>query len=237
MLILLAISLNAPGQQSRQFKPHTVFGLQFKPIIPLSILDTDGKLVTSEEVTLDLEENGGYNFGMVVRHNLTKNWSIEWGINYVSRKYVYNVTGDSINPITEDFNLNNYEIPVQALYYVQLGDRMFMNASLGNSFDFYPTGGLVYFDNDQSIELALVEKNWVQFALVANLGAEYRTPESGTFYLGLSLHRPYSPIADVYVSRLLPNSNTFQRLLSTEVSGSYFTFDIRYFFNNGNPDR
>jgi hypothetical protein len=72
-----------------------------------------------------------------------------------------------------------------------------------------------------------VKRHTVQPALIANLGWEYRTFQSGYFYIGSSLHRPFG---DVFVSKIVYSKPGFRSEVFEAISGAYLTFDIRYFF-------
>ena len=78
----------------------------------------------------------------------------------------------------------------------------------------------------------------MQAAFIANLGVEYRTKEKGIFYFGASFHRPWKNTA-----RSFPEYDDGTNSFNTEapsaedskyldISGNYFTLDIRYFFSS-----
>jgi hypothetical protein len=177
--------------------------------------------------------------GMVIRRGLNKNWSFETGINLVQRNYT--LTFD--HPILEekqelDFRFIGYEIPLQGMIYVRLGDHLYMNASGGVSIDLYPTDvqsqvssrrDTLRFDFFQRT----FKNSWVQVALLANYGFEYRTKEDGYFYFGASFHRPFADIAQTAVQF---DINTNPTRINYALSGSYLTLDFRYFFHE-DPDR
>ena len=89
LLFTLAVSGDLFGQ-----KGVTTFGLQVKPVIPLSFFDP---LVTVEAPPLrgSMELTGGLAFGMVVRYGLTKSISFETGINQITRRYDFGVANDT----------------------------------------------------------------------------------------------------------------------------------------------
>ena len=77
-------------------------------------------------------------------------------------------------------------------------------------------------------------RNWIQAGVVGNLGVEYRTEKSGTFYLGATFHRPFNDMALAEFTYYGPNF--FPYSLSTMLDGSYLTVDLRYYFHE-DPDR
>ena len=71
-----------------------------------------------------------------------------------------------------------------------------------------------------------------QPAIAANAGFEYRTEKSGTIYLGASFHRPFTYI---YLSRIGYDGNNKNVVIGNEMSGTYLTIDLRYFFPETTP--
>lgn len=216
------------------------FGIQFKPIFPLGIVNTDGQTVNEEnqQSTLEIKNSNGYNIGAVIRIGISNRISLETGINYVQRNYDFLLTSPDYPRSEASVRFTGYELPLQALVFVRLGQQMFMNASGGFVLDLFPTGGVVSYDRD-TIEYGLLESNWIIPAINANLGFEYRTKKQGYFYVGSSYHLPLKDIATVFVSYRVPGSNNYEELITSEptVSGSYLTLDLKYFFNPGMKEK
>jgi len=205
----------------------TTFGIQLKPIIPLGFIDGGVQEKKVANINFELEPKFGLAFGMVIRKGLTKNLSLESGINLVRRNYDLSIKDlDSSFTSQSSFRVVNYEIPVSGLVYVQLGRNTFMNVSGGFSFDMYPTPLFVGIDKEFSN--AINRKSWIQLSLIANVGWEYRTQKSGYLYFGASFHRPFSALLNSYVTY-----QAFDRSDQTvfSLSGNYLTLDFRYFFH------
>lgn len=215
-------------------KGVTAFGIQFKPIFPLNIVNTDGKVVRDDETgsTLTIDVNSGYSMGATIRFGLTDRISIETGINYIVRNYSFELTNNSFSPSSAELKFPGYQLPLVGMVFVRLSENVYMNSSAGISFDMFPTQGVVSHDRD-SIEYGLLEKNWVMLSLVANLGFEYRSKKSGYFYLGASYHNTFGDMADVIVSYKELNSNQYVKLVDPypAVNGNYLSLDLRYYFN------
>lgn len=217
----------------------TTFGIQFKPIIPSNFFGSGPESLSNGEFTADFKPSFGYNFGMVIRQGLTKRLSMETGINMVQRNYHVGFN----HPVLDGteimkFRLVGYEIPIQALVYVRLGKQLWMNASGGFSFDMYPSNvkvnsGLFVDTLSVDFDLFTMRRNWIQFALLANYGFEWRTENSGYFYLGASFHRPFTDIGYTAAKVTIDNDPS---TLYYGLSGSYLTFDLRYFFHE-DPQR
>ncbi len=212
----------------------TTLGIQFKPMIPSVFFGTSAEVATNGEFTAEFTPRIGHNFGMVVRHGFTKMWSLETGISLVQRNYYIDYTVPDLQQKQRlSFRFIGYEIPVQGLIYVRLGKQLWMNASGGLSLDMYPSDVLsrssirqdtLVFDFYQDT----FRRKWIQLAVLANYGFEWRTKESGFFYLGASFHRPFQEIA--YTKASL-DINTNPSSLVYPLSGSYLTVDVRYFFH------
>jgi hypothetical protein len=212
----------------------TTLGIQLKPMIPSKYLGTGTEDAEVDGLQVHFEPNVGLNFGMVVRRGLTRNWSVESGICMVQRNYTLHFNHPELSSEEElRFRFIAYEIPMQALVFVKLSDRLFMNASAGVSVDLYPSNvesssyefrDTLRFDFYQKT----YKQNWIQMALLANYGFEWRTPNKGYFYLGASYHRPFQPIGTTAV--LFELSGDPSRT-TTRLGGNYLTADFRYFFN------
>ncbi len=221
-LLLLAFCLLPTANCFSQSR-LTTFGIQIKPIFPVGFIGTGKQRVDTANVKFDLALKGGYNFGMVIRKGFSDLLAMELGINYVKRKYRLNIS-DTGHAESSEFRIIGYEIPASLLVYIRLGEKIFMNASLGASADMYASNVESIGENHNTLT---VRNHTFQAAIVANLGWEYRTESSGYFYLGASLHRPfdYELTTKAHYKRNTKEMDIYQPL-----SGSYLTVDLRYFF-------
>ncbi len=217
----------------------TTLGVQFKPMISSKFFGTTAETVQNGDLSLDFNPRFGINFGMIIRKGLTKNWSLETGINLVQRNYSIQFNHPILDkPETLNFRFIGYEIPLQGMIYVRLGQKLFMNASGGFSVDMYPTDVESQSDSRRDtlrfdFYQTTYKNRWVQFSVLANYGFEYRSKESGYFYLGATFHRPFSDIA-LTAARF--ELNTYPTRVEFPISGSYLTVDFRYFFPE-DPER
>ncbi len=243
---ILIISLLFTFHSASAQKDVTTFGIQVKPIIPSKFFDSGSETVTSDFVDFTFQPQLGINFGMVVRKGFTNMFSLEVGLNMVRRNYLLEYNENKYNSTKSiDFAFVGYELPIQGLVYVKLGDKLWMNAAGGFSIDTYPTSifstspdediwaDSLHFDFQQHTD----RNGWVQVSLIANYGFEYRTKDNGYFYLGASYHRPFSPIATSEAKLEIGTRGVDETIKAyQELSGSYLTFDIRYFFHE-DPER
>ena len=221
LLACLQLAAQEPKQQ------RLVFGLQFKPIVPTEVTRTLQESFVQNDITYVNKQRNGYALGMYMRKSFNKRYAIETGINYVVRKYRTTINVPDSVPLSDslDFRIVGYEIPVTGLIFVKLGEQLYMNNAFGLSFNMFPSdvaaGNQVY----QQIGR---KQGWLQPALLANHGYEFRSKKSGIFYLGATLQLPFW---DMY--RLTTNYRQEPRNESTpsRLNGTYFTIDLRYAFH------
>lgn len=236
--IAIALLITIPCLLFAQ-KDVTTFGVQLKPMIPSKFFNSGVTTETKDYLSVDFTPKVGWNFGMLMRVGFTDMFSLETGINLVRRNYNVTVTDlDYGAQLSLDYTFVGYEVPVQGLIYVKLGDQFWMNASGGLSFDTYPSNAFSAV-NTQVDTLALeleqrtFRRQWVQMSVLANYGFEYRTKEKGYWYLGASYHRPFSDMATTEAKYV---RNTVPLTVASNLSGSYLTVDLRYFFHE-DPER
>ena len=212
----------------------TTFGIQLKPLFSNSFVGAGRVEAQSGDLRCEIIPASGLNYGMVIRRGISKSWSVESGICFVRRNYELKTFNSELSePLSSRFRLICYEIPLQALVFVKLGEKLYMNGSGGFSVDVYPSDvetfassniDSVYFD----VQHRTFRRKWLQTSLLVNYGFEYRTTRSGYYYFGVSYHRGFQDIATSLV-RQLRNNDPEQMTLP--MSGNYLTVDFRYFFN------
>jgi hypothetical protein len=206
------------------------FGIQYKPIVPTKFFNAGPVTETvNDTFQTEIAPKLGHVFGMVIRWGLADWLALETGINHSRRNYNLNNT-DLLTEVTDksDFGLVNYQIPLQALIYVKLGEQFYMNTSFGASADMY-VSNLFTKGDDPRFQHWTWRKSWMQGSLLANVGFEFRTKEKGAFYIGASLNRPFSNITRTKIVYDRDLQERFE--VDTELNGNYLTLDIRYFFH------
>ncbi len=217
----------------------TTLGIQFKPMIPSKYFNTGTEGLESDTINISINPKAGLNFGMVVRRGLTKSWSFETGICLVQRNYSMKFDLPQLGETQHmTFRYICYEIPFQGIIFVKLTDQIYMNGSAGFSLDLYPSDIETFTSvRKDSISYDFMQKtwrkSWIQAAILANYGFEYRTKSSGYFYLGASYHRPFNEIGYTAIE-VERNSNPDRYVLL--LRGNYLTADFRYFFHE-KPER
>ena len=185
--------------------------------------------VTKNNVSFEIQRQGGYALGMTIRKDLSKRWSIESGLGLMNRDYNVAMRRTDTPALSREATIRvlAYDLPVSGLLYIRLGERLYTNVALGTMLTFFPSDLAQQQDNYTNL---FVRNRRIMLGGIANIGLEYRTEKKGYFYLGASYQLPF---ANTYTSRLAyiyPNQTRLETDL--KVYGDYLTIDLRYFFNN-----
>lgn len=221
--LLLLFLLLCKGSMAQE--NTTTVGIQYKPIFPLNFIGTGTETSTNNGVGFELGLKSGFCGGMVIRHGFTDLLGLEGGINYVKRKYKLAITDSSFTG-KSSFQAIGYEIPLSMLVFIQLGEYLYMNASLGTSFDMFASSVQ---STDTYFKNVVFRNRVIQSAVLANIGWEWRTEKSGYIYLGASYHRPFGFIYLADTEYIV--NRTVKAETETKLLGNYLTLDLRYFFH------
>jgi hypothetical protein len=218
-------------------KGQTTMGLQLKPMFASKFFESGPQRFVSDSLDATLSQKLGWNTGVVIRKGINEMWSIESGISMVQRNFELKFYSQryQIEDVLK-YKMIGYEIPVQALIYVQLSPKWYINGSGGVALDFYPSNlyktGSVFKDSLYVDAYAKTYRTrWAMLAATANLGFEYRTKDQGYFYVGASYHRP---MGDIALTQLRVESKGAGNDLWMPIGGTYLTLDLRYFLK---PDK
>lgn len=235
LLLTLLLSFTSVQAQSTKKNPPSYFGLQIKPIIPGNFLSKSQIKVNDTAFVGTFTQQYGYSFGAIVRVGLTKLISIETGINQVKRNYKIDFElSDSSVTASTTMGILSYDIPLTAMIYIQLSERIFTNASLGTSVVFYPSNvAAIVLAEDKHLFISEGRRNrHFDFEVNGNLGFELRTEKKGFFYIGASTKVPFRPIFTVAAAYEYKNS--VKKIGVGQVNGAYLSLDLRYYFPNTN---
>lgn len=229
--ILLLIFFDSQGQDN---KPK--FGFQYKPIIPSQYFNSSHIEKASGAYKFNLEPKYSNSFGMILRQKLNKTFIIECGLNYTQRNYNLIINNDiqNINDFTS-FGIRSYELPIQLLTYIRASKLWYLNVAFGISENILASDIVSYGKTTEAYYQNTYRRSGGYRAMLANLGMEYRTQQKGTYYIGASLHLPWTEIGRVY-PRYEDDDNSFNdqnfdEKFFLEITGTFITIDLRYFFN------
>lgn len=200
--------------------------------------------VRYQDTLFKLSPQVRFRLGMCVRTDFSKKFSLQTGIYYIERVYEAQVgktdaTGTAFQSMifNSSFKYIGFEIPVMGLFYVQLGERWFLNNLLGFSVEFFPSS-VKSISSDTAIAYKVygARNSWAVPSVKVAVGFEYRTENAGYFYLGGQFHRPFFPIFDGFIERKNPEPFGLQ---TSEIpaSGTYFSIDLKYFFPPGKKNK
>jgi hypothetical protein len=217
-------------KNKKTYKYKSFFGICYKPTFPTRVFKSGPLVLQSDSISAEVKPTFGYTFGFNVRIGLSKKFSIESGLNMIQRNYkiTYNMS-DTINA-TNDLNVLNYEIPINALVYIQLSKSIFASTSAGTSLSFYPS--------ELTTQIVVGKHRFTQegrryhrlgFDINANVGFEYRTLKNGTFYAGFAAKIPSRPIL---ATATIHEAYDQKVALIGNLTGTQLSIDFKYFFHN-----
>ena len=240
LLLITTISLTVTAQKKkRKNKFPTYFGIELSPVFPTAFIGE--KTLTINQPTNDpfnisttITQKMGFTFGGTVRASFTKFIALETGLNYTKRNFDLSMSlPDSSINATNELSFIQYSIPINALFYIKLDEKWYMDAALGVAVNFSPTNvGVTTYPQNRHVffHLGHVEKK-VGFDMNANLGFEFRTEKDGFFYLGGSARIPFQPLFRLYMQYEYNTSATV-KTIDGEVDGSFLAIQFKYFFPN-----
>ena len=221
-------TFNSKAQNSK-----TTFGLKYKPIIPAAYFNAADLSKSSASYIFNLKPKYSDSFGMVIRHQINKTFSVESGLNYTQRNFKLSITNSDINLADfTAFGMRTYEFPIQLLTYVRASENWHLNIAFGISHNVLASDIFSYGEEKNNFYFQnTTRKNGGYSALLANVGMEYRTESKGYYYLGTSLHRPWKAIGRIY-PEYDDKTNIFNenKKFYFDMLGNFVTIDFRYFF-------
>lgn len=229
LLIALSFWFNIVMCQSKNSDKQ--FGINTGAIIPINYFGAGPLELESNNSQITLSSKIGYHFGMMIKTNYNKKFSIESGINFLRRNFDLsgssNVTSLKDNA---DFGYISYGFPTKAIVYIQLSDKSFLNTSVGASLDFYASAVNSKGENDFIFQYSERAK-WINGAILADLGVEWRG-DYGAFFLGAGVNIPITTIAVTNLKFHYDESdynNKIDNYSPVFLRGNFFDIKIKYF--------
>ena len=219
--------------QGQNDKNHNI-GFLLGSIIPINYFGVSAIDLTENNSTIKLENRIGYNFGMILKTDYDKNFSVEGGIVFYQRNF--KLTGTSANQSnilndTSSFSYISYGIPLQEIIYVQLGNELYMRNAIGVNIDFYASS-VASKGNNFAIDHLSERARWINGSISGNLGIEKRDSKIGSYYVGAEVNIPISAIA-VTKLKFYYDGNTFDRYDKLFLRGNYFGIQFKYYLPVG----
>lgn len=199
-------------------------GFQFKAMLGNGIFDNAPVTSETDVVSIKIQQNFGYSFGMTFRKQFTKILAVESGLRFTQRNYTTSVDSLATNFNSAiPFRFIAYEIPLKAMVRLRASDNSFFSVSLGGQLDLYPSD---VFASDNEWQVQITRRSWIQGSFIANMGWEYHPIGVGTFYGGFAFNQPF---VDPY-SANVGIANSLVAVSNVRLNGAYFSLDFRYYF-------
>ena len=216
-------------QLGNENKFPSYFGVHAKLLLPSTVTGNGPITVSKNGFTSTLTQNTGYSFGASVRAGITKLIAFETGINFTQRNFSIQMDlADSMISGSNTIGFIQYDIPLNALIYIQLSKIWYANASIGMAVGFKPTNiGIINYPGGlHTITHTGYVKSKIGLDINGNFGVEYRTKKRGIFNLGGSVRIPLKPLFQ-YIA--VYSNQSYRTGAIADVNGSYLTLDLKYF--------
>ena len=228
-LLIFILIILGPDLKSQIKK--TTFGFQYKPIIPVKYFNSSYLNKNAGGYEFRLNPKYSHSFGMILRRKINTTFAVEYGLNYSQRNYKMSISNEiqNIDDFTS-FGMRSYEVPIQLLTYVRASKYWYLNMAFGISHNILASDILSYGNQTEIYFQNTYRKSGGYRALLANIGVDYRTENTGRYYIGTSLHMPSAEIARIYPEYNDFNNQKFEEKFFLDMPGNFITIDFRYFF-------
>lgn len=230
ILFILLISNTVLAEERK-----VAFGLQVEPIIPSALFRITTDEVRVGDVLFAAKPLPGFTYGAYLSINLNSRFSIETGINHLSRDYRISVADQDFNTSIQ-FRVVNFEMPLALTYYVRLGRQLYMGHTAGLSMQFLPSHlKSLTFEKDAagdriySFEQISTRRYWMMPAFKGNIGLEFRTEDHGYFFIGPS-YRLFTVLYRTQLYYFHGSNKVDIQNVEIKPIGDYFGITIRYVF-------
>ncbi|MFA5574373.1 MAG: outer membrane beta-barrel protein [Brumimicrobium sp.] len=234
IICTILLSYSAGFSQSHRVRSENFFGLQFRPLIPLGMVGDKTFTISEGELESTIKPIFGYSYGGVVRVGITELLAIETGLNYTKRRYqADHAVVDSNVYASEKLGYVSFEVPLNLLIYVKLGNQFYMNVAGGASVNYNPSNIRSPKPlNPFGIHLFIFEGrryNHFDFHANAEVGFEFRSEKLGTFYLGMNGRIPFNKVLQIATEY---RHDTHSVVAYGDITGATFSVSIKYFLPN-----
>jgi hypothetical protein len=221
--------------QLKKENTRNYFGFQYRPLIPVGVVGDRPFDMVGDGFVTTVSPVFGYSYGAIVRIGITELLAIETGMSRTRRNFRMDyAVPDSSLAASDNIGFINFDIPVNFVVYIKLGNKFYTTTNLGASLIYFPSNIQTRI-NPQGIHQFIFEgKRYSFFSsdINANIGFEYRTEDKGVFYIGLTGKVPLSPamrVASEY------RYDTNKNVAFSDIQGASVSLDFRYFLNHKPP--
>jgi len=218
-LLVLIASFSFSQNKNTEIENKNFFGITTGVLVPNNLLFTKSYNEVYKIDRYILTNKYGYTYGIKVKHDFTKHYSLQTGINYVHRNFSAEII-NSDTSIQNDLRFISYELPISGLIYVRLFKKIYMDISPGFLTNFFPSDIITSSMYGKRFRFAT-------FSGMLNLGWEFRTKDKGYFYLGASYKRDFSNMIYVaYFKGIIGGISDY----SIASRGDYLNINFTYYF-------
>lgn len=235
LLSVIGQGNSKPSDKNQKIEKQTLLGLQISPIISSDFIQKNNYNYQSDTANFSINHQTSFSYGAEIRHYFTYRFALSTGIFYTKRNI--KVDFESQYPefsqktdtsFTGDLQFIAFEIPIKVSGYVRLLDQVYMSVGGGLNLNFYPTNiriDHIYVDRLDHLNLGALD--FFQLGFSANVGWEYRTPDSGIFYFGATYQAHLGKMAQVgiFEKETINRADYFY-----EITGNYLSLDFKYYF-------
>lgn len=220
LICFLIISTNLFAQnKNTEIVNKNYFGISLGTMVPNNLVLNK----TIDEINLTdrykLTNKYGYNYGISVKHDFTKHYSLKLGISYIHRNFSAEII-NSDTSIQNNLRFISYEVPISGLIYVKLFKNIYMDISPGFSTNFFPSDII-------SNNMYGKRYRFYTFSGFINLGWEFRFEQIGHFYIGTTYKRDFTNMIYVaYFKGIINGTSDY----SISTRGDYLSINLTYYF-------
>jgi len=224
-IVLAMFFLKAFGQ-----KGVITAGIQVKPVLPMTLFNASNVQIIEDIYTANIDSKTGVGYGGLIRVGITDRLSLETGLHYVRRNYRMRMDIEGSSNFDEgNFSYINFELPVQLMVFVRVSEQLYMNTALGFGVNMWPSSIRSLGVRNRLVHDSLIA-NRVNFSFLGNMGLEFRTENSGFYYVGVSLNNPLGFITRATILDYRDDVFGHRVRMITRLNGEFFTLDFRYLF-------
>ncbi len=218
LFIILTSSFVFSQNKNQEIENKNFFGFNVGILVPNNLILQKSINEVYKNDKYILTNKYGYLYGISVKHDFTKHYSLQTGINYIHRNFSAEII-NSDTSIQNNLRFISYELPIYGLIYVRLFKNIYMDISPGFSTNFFPSDII-------SNNMYGKRYRFVTFSGMLNIGWEFRTKNSGYFYLGASYKRDASNM--IYVAYFKGIINGLSDY-SIAMHGDYLNINFTYY--------
>ncbi len=222
LIVLSSVALTGLSQEQKA--DQTSIGFGFKSLVPSEVFRTQNIIdIDSGLASLNVNNQFGYSYGMLIHRRLDDRWRVETGLYYAKRNQTYQVN-TILNQFQQSYAMINYEVPIRLLRMLQLSKNIRTLTGIGMQLNLWATED--YGVGDKTNEFFARRKSWISPSFDLSVGFDYDF-KMGLFYLGASYQ---FFISEMYVAKVESDLGYFEPFVNFELPANYLGLELRWYF-------